>query len=179
MQLVQKRGWYGPHPKQKIFFAEITNADHKLSKNYFIKISCVLVELWTFFYFVFFSMFFAKKESLLAKAIIPGLQFFKLSLNLNLLIFLYLASLLMLVSLCCMLPINCMLSINCLVHVSSTPQCRIKKSDIFEAEKWSFNNCQHLVIKGGQAHFFMQPFVTVHFPAINFLIVTDYFLIVI
>ena len=39
-------------------FAEITKADRKLSKTFFIKISCVLTELRIFFYFVWY--FFAK-----------------------------------------------------------------------------------------------------------------------
>ena len=60
--LCKKRGQYGPHPKQtKSFFAEMTKADHKLSKTfYFIKISYVLAELWMFFYFMV-MFFFAKK----------------------------------------------------------------------------------------------------------------------
>ena len=52
--LCKKRGQYGPHPKQTIFFfSEMTKADHKLCKTFhFIKISYVLAELWIFFYFV-------------------------------------------------------------------------------------------------------------------------------
>ena len=43
-KLAQIRCHYGPHRKQKtIFFIEITNSDHQLSKTfYFIKISYVL-----------------------------------------------------------------------------------------------------------------------------------------
>ena len=51
-QFAQKRGHYGPCSRWKIFFfTEITKADHQLSESfYFIKISYVLTELWTFFY---------------------------------------------------------------------------------------------------------------------------------
>ena len=61
LNLCKKRGQYGPHPKQtENLFAEMTKADHKLSKTfYFIKISYVLTELWMFFYFV--VMFFCQK----------------------------------------------------------------------------------------------------------------------
>lgn len=45
---------------------------------------------------------------------------------------------------------------NCLVCISHPPQFRIKISDIFGAEKWSFNNCQHMCFSG-QIHFFVQP----------------------
>ena len=58
-QLMQKRG---PRPgkKKNNFFSKITRPDHELSKTfYFNKISCVLADLWMFFYFAFF--FFVKK----------------------------------------------------------------------------------------------------------------------
>ena len=50
--LHKKMGHYEPRPKWKtIFLAEITKADHQLSKTFhFIKISYVLSELWIFFY---------------------------------------------------------------------------------------------------------------------------------
>ena len=53
-QLLQKWGPHRLHPKQKtVFYVEITELDHKLSKTfYFIKISYVFGELWMFFYFV-------------------------------------------------------------------------------------------------------------------------------
>ena len=43
----QKVGQHGPHPKSSwIFFVEVTQGDHKLSRTfYFIKISYVLTEL--------------------------------------------------------------------------------------------------------------------------------------
>ena len=51
-QFAQERGHYGPCPKiKKIFFAEITKADHQLSEAFnFIEISYVLAEIWIFFY---------------------------------------------------------------------------------------------------------------------------------
>ena len=60
-QLAHQRVQYGLCPKQKNkFFAKITKADHRLSKTfYFIKISCVLAELWMFLYFL--RSFLAKK----------------------------------------------------------------------------------------------------------------------
>ena len=38
-------------------------------------------------------------------------------------------------------------SVNCLVRVSRLPQFRIRKSDIFGVEKWSFDNCRHIVTR--------------------------------
>ena len=51
---------------KKFFLAEITKADHQLSESfYFIKISYVLTELWTFFYLEW--CFLSKKVSFPAK----------------------------------------------------------------------------------------------------------------
>ena len=52
-------------------------------------------------------------------------------------------------------------SFNCSVCLSRLPQFRIRKSNIFGVEKWSFNNCWHVVTR---AFFLTQPFI---FPQIN------------
>ena len=38
-------------------------------------------------------------------------------------------------------------SVNCPVRVSRSPQFRIRKSDIFGAENWSFGICRHVVTR--------------------------------
>ena len=49
-QFAQKRSLWATPKMEKLFFAEITKADHQLSESfYFIKIY-VLTELWIFFY---------------------------------------------------------------------------------------------------------------------------------
>ena len=52
-------------------------------------------------------------------------------------------------------------SVNCSVRVSRPPQFRIRKPDIFGAEKWSFGYWRrHVVTQQGWIDFFTQPFVT-------------------
>ena len=38
-------------------------------------------------------------------------------------------------------------SVNCSVLISRPPQFRIRKSEIFGAEKWSFDNCRNVVTR--------------------------------